>query len=372
MALPIIATLVEGSTVASRFLLSVGAVAVYNLFKKEKTTEQEMVNDVIPTPPPPEAKQDSIVSLMAERNQLLHIQNNLLSSLIDVAKAGALTGMMSDEDKAAFYGSVYKTAKEKISEDEKAFDEFVATQKEIAKEKEKEKNSSVTRVVENQTAVKEKESVVAKESAPAVPVTPAKQKAMSDEVVRSLNSYLSKLGEIQGKISTTIPTIVATSIQNAHLISNAVKSLANAKLQAEVKNNVKVQNEVVVKKLNAELSVNSPVEVAFPASVLAYQQSMLNQKTKEVENSTQTLEIYKEQDTYAKTEQRIADLDGAIVTTASPRAVAVQYQATRARVATDINSFELNESDMDILFGNLPDISNFFKIPLPGEIDREI
>lgn len=83
------------------------------------------------------------------------------------------------------------------------------------------------------------------------------------------------------------------------------------------------------------------------------------------------LKIEQDRHKFETTKQTISDLDGKSVASMSPRDIEVAKNASEARIATDTNNFELDSSDIDDLFGNLPDITELFKFPLPGEIDRE-
>ncbi|QKG28772.1 hypothetical protein [Campylobacter sp. RM16187] len=89
------------------------------------------------------------------------------------------------------------------------------------------------------------------------------------------------------------------------------------------------------------------------------------------ENGKGLLDIEKDRHDYEKKPQTIKDLDGQDVANLSPRDAQTVKNITQAKTATDTNNFELDGSDIDDLFGNLPDITELFKFPLPGEIDRE-
>lgn len=55
----------------------------------------------------------------------------------------------------------------------------------------------------------------------------------------------------------------------------------------------------------------------------------------------------------------------------APRDIEVAKNASEARIATDTNNFELDSNDIDDLFGNLPDITELFKIPYASEIAKD-
>ena len=88
------------------------------------------------------------------------------------------------------------------------------------------------------------------------------------------------------------------------------------------------------------------------------------------ENGKGLLDIEKERHTYEKTPQAIKDLDGQVVASISPREVQAVNNATQAKKNTDINNFELLDSDIEDLFGDLPDPSGLFAFPMPYEVDK--
>ena len=85
------------------------------------------------------------------------------------------------------------------------------------------------------------------------------------------------------------------------------------------------------------------------------------------ENGKGLLDIEKDRHSYEKTPQAIKDLDGETVANLSPRDAQTANNATQAKKNTDINNFELSDSDIEDLFGDLPDITGLFDIELPGE-----
>ncbi|MGB2552555.1 hypothetical protein ACPF04_05185 [Campylobacter sp. MOP51] len=347
MAVPLVGVLSSQSvsSILQGLLGSAAFVYLINMFKSEKTKEQ-FDFDKIPAPKIEQTPSVSLVSLMSERNQLLYSQNLLLSSLIDVIKANSLATTLSMVGNNSFSDTALKSLSN-------AFNNV------SDKAKDENKEGFKPNISAGDTVVKDVPQDLAK---------PDIKPSVDNVALRSIASAVDNLGKAQLANNELISAMNATAINNSQRVANAITS---GKMTAEVKNNVKVQNDVVIRRLEAELSVNKPVEVSLPAEVMAYNKSMLEQKIKEVENSTKTYEIYKEQDTYQKTAQNIADLDGKTITNATPRDVALQYQATRARTATDVNSFELDDTDIDTLFGNLPDITKIFNFTLPSEIDKE-
>lgn len=90
------------------------------------------------------------------------------------------------------------------------------------------------------------------------------------------------------------------------------------------------------------------------------------------ENGGKLAEIETERHEYEKMPQAIKDLDGKTVANLSPRDAQTANNATQAKTATDTNNFELLESDIEDLFGDLPDISGLFNIELPSESLRKL
>ena len=83
------------------------------------------------------------------------------------------------------------------------------------------------------------------------------------------------------------------------------------------------------------------------------------------------LEIETERHNYETKSQVIKDLDGQDVAKISPREAQTIKNASQARVATDTNNFELLDSDLDDLFGDLPDITGLFTIPHSSSVDLQ-
>ena len=89
------------------------------------------------------------------------------------------------------------------------------------------------------------------------------------------------------------------------------------------------------------------------------------------ENGKGMLEIEKDRHTFEKTAQNIKDLDGQVVASISPREAQAVNNATQAKKNTDINNFELLESDIEDLFGDLPDITGLFTVPYSSSVDSQ-
>lgn len=89
------------------------------------------------------------------------------------------------------------------------------------------------------------------------------------------------------------------------------------------------------------------------------------------ENGGKLAEIETERHEYEKTPQAIKDLDGETVANLSPRDAQTANNATQAKTATDTNNFELLESDIEDLFGDLPDITGLFNVPYSSSVDSQ-
>ena len=322
-----------------------GSIVAFSdkLFGSKKKALESEINQ-LPKPidiPPASDNKPNLLSLISEQNKILHVQMKVLSSLADAIALGSLGKALDNPDLLS------------------AISNSLSSDKANDKEAKKAKNPSQKVVEESSTS----------SSTTTSSLNPA------DSAIRSLSSALDKQNLIMSEQSKTISALQKSisdgSVPSMAQMANALNSLNKIGLKAEVTNNLKVANEVNVRKLNAELLIDKPVDIALPASVIEYQKSMLQQKTKEVENSTKTFEIYKEQDTYQKTSQNIKDLDGKVVASASPRDIAVQRQAVQARTYTDENSFELSDSDINSMLPTIPDISKIFDFKLPHQIDKE-
>ena len=89
------------------------------------------------------------------------------------------------------------------------------------------------------------------------------------------------------------------------------------------------------------------------------------------ENGKGMLDIEKDRHAYEKTPQSIKDLDGQAVANLSPRDAQTANNATQAKKNTDINNFELLDSDIEDLFGDLPDITGLFNVPHSSSVDLQ-
>lgn len=163
-----------------------------------------------------------------------------------------------------------------------------------------------------------------------------------------ISKYISTIGENQKVYNQNLEKLVT----NSKGYSQAIKEgLAGVKLDAKVD----VKNRV-----DASLSLDHPVEISLPASY-AGNQKILS------ENSTKTLEIYKEKAEYDKTSVAIKDLDGNTITNASPREIALSRQAVQARTYTDENNFELDNEALDLFDLPMPNFKDLFDTELPSK-----
>lgn len=162
-----------------------------------------------------------------------------------------------------------------------------------------------------------------------------------------ISKYISTIGENQKVYNQNLEKLVT----NSRGYSQAIKEgLAGVKLDAKVD----VKNRV-----DASLSLDHPVEISLPASY-AENQKILS------ENSTKTLEIYKEKAEYDKTSVAIKDLDGNTIAKASPREIALSRQAVQARTYTDENNFELDNEALDLFDLPMPNFKDLFDTELPS------
>ena len=163
-----------------------------------------------------------------------------------------------------------------------------------------------------------------------------------------ISKYISTIGENQKIYNQNLEKLVT----NSRGYSQAIKEgLAGVKLDAKVD----VKNRV-----DASLSLDRPVEISLPASY-AENQKILS------ENSTKTLEIYKEKAEYDKTSVAIKDLDGNTIAKASPREIALSRQAVQARTYTDENNFELDNEALDLFDLPMPNFKDLFDTELPSK-----
>ena len=163
-----------------------------------------------------------------------------------------------------------------------------------------------------------------------------------------ISKYISTIGENQKVYNQNLEKLVT----NSKGYSQAMRDgLSGVKLNADVK----VRNT-----LDASLSIDRPVEISLPASY-AENQKILS------ENSTKTLEIYREKSEYDKTSVAIKDLDGNTIANASPREIALSRQAVQARTFTDENNFELDNEALDLFDLPMPNFKDLFDTELPSK-----
>lgn len=104
---------------------------------------------------------------------------------------------------------------------------------------------------------------------------------------------------------------------------------------------------------------------------LEFQQKRTENSTADIELKTRRLEIETDRHNFEIEVKPIRDLDGERVITMSPRELEVSKNASQAKMATDTNNFELSATDLDDLFGDLPDISEILNFKLPGAVARD-
>ena len=170
-----------------------------------------------------------------------------------------------------------------------------------------------------------------------------------------ISKYISTIGENQKIYNQNLIKVAENSaklVDSTKGYSQAMRDgLSGVKLNADVK----VKNT-----LDASLSIDHPVEISLPASY-AENQKILS------ENSTKTLEIYKEKAEYDKTSVAIKDLDGNTIAKASPREIALSRQAVQARTYTDENNFELDNEALDLFDLPMPNFKDLFDTELPSK-----
>ena len=162
----------------------------------------------------------------------------------------------------------------------------------------------------------------------------------------------SLIGEIsrQNKILQNLVSKMGSS-NNARKISGAISSLSSS-----LKSSIDRVSDGL-----KDVSKNNGANISLAIG-------SLNQNLAKISDSSKgRFDIEKERHTYEKTPQSIKDLDGETVAKMSPRDAQTANNATQAKKNTDINNFELLESDIEDLFGDLPDPTDLFKFELPGE-----
>ena len=169
-----------------------------------------------------------------------------------------------------------------------------------------------------------------------------------------LNRLVSKMGQNTGnKISRGLGSLERAFKSSLENVSKTIKESANTVALNSSSNKV----SEALKGVNENLA-----KIAEIKGDLA----------KISENGKGLFDIEKERHAYEKTPQVIKDLDGETVANLSPRDAQTANNATQAKKNTDINNFELLESDIEDLFGDLPDISGLFDIELPSETLRKL
>ena len=166
----------------------------------------------------------------------------------------------------------------------------------------------------------------------------------------------SLIGEIakQNKILQNLASKLGSS-NNARKISGAISSLSNS-LKSSIG---KVSDGL------KDVSKNNGANISLAIG-------SLNQNLAKISDSSKgRFDIEKERHTYEKTPQNIKDLDGETVVNLSPRDAQTANNATQAKKNTDINNFELLESDIEDLFGDLPDITGLFNVPHSSSVDLQ-
>lgn len=166
----------------------------------------------------------------------------------------------------------------------------------------------------------------------------------------------SLIGEIskQNKILQNLVSKMGSS-NNARKISGAISSLSSS-----LKSSIDRVSDGL-----KEVSKNNGANISLAIG-------SLNQNLAKISDSSKgRFDIEKERHTYEKTPQSIKDLDGETVAKMSPRDVQTANNATQAKKNTDINNFELLESDIEDLFGDLPDITGLFNVPHSSSVDLQ-
>ena len=148
-------------------------------------------------------------------------------------------------------------------------------------------------------------------------------------------------------------------------VSDSIKSSAG-QISANMTTNLS--------KVTQELNLSRQGQTNVSRSILALNGNLGNMSdnlSQIKENGKSMLDIEKERHTYEKTPQSIKDLDGETVAKMSPRDAQTVKDITQAKTATDTNNFELLESDIEDLFGDLPDITGLFNVPYSSSVDSQ-
>jgi hypothetical protein len=170
-----------------------------------------------------------------------------------------------------------------------------------------------------------------------------------------ISKYISTIGENQKIYNQNLIKVAENSAKLVDSTKNYSQAMRDGLSGVKLNADVKVRNT-----LDASLSIDRPVEISLPASY-AENQKILS------ENSTKTLEIYKEKAEYDKTSVAIKDLDGNTIAKASPREIALSRQAVQARTYTDENNFELDNEALDLFDLPMPNFKDLFDTELPSK-----
>jgi hypothetical protein len=170
-----------------------------------------------------------------------------------------------------------------------------------------------------------------------------------------ISKYISTIGENQKIYNQNLIKVAENSAKLVDSTKNYSQAMRDGLSGVKLNADVKVRNT-----LDASLSIDRPVEISLPASY-AENQKILS------ENSTKTLEIYKEKAEYDKTSVAIKDLDGNTIAKASPREIALSRQAVQARTYTDENNFELDTEALDLFDLPMPNFKDLFDTELPSK-----
>ena len=175
------------------------------------------------------------------------------------------------------------------------------------------------------------------------------------DINSEISKYISTIGENQKIYNQNLIKVAENSAKLVDSIKGYSQAMRDGLSGVKLNADVKVRNT-----LDASLSIDRPVEISLPASY-AENQKILS------ENSTKTLEIYKEKAEYDKTSVAIKDLDGNTIAKASPREIALSRQAVQARTYTDENNFELDNEALDLFDLPMPNFKDLFDTELPSK-----
>ena len=169
-----------------------------------------------------------------------------------------------------------------------------------------------------------------------------------------LNRLVSKIGQTAGlnKISRGLGSLERAFKSSLENVSKTIKESANTVALNSGNNKV----SVALKGVNENLAKIAEIKGDI---------------AKISENGKGMLDIEKDRHAFEKTAQNIKDLDGQVVASISPREAQAVNNATQAKKNTDINNFELLDSDIEDLFGDLPDITGLFTVPYSSSVDSQ-